>query len=177
MLANASDPSETIANTATWTGSGCTTDRRVPPTRVSTTVTNGAAFTVTKTATAGGRWPVTTADHVHDHASRIPEPRYRGQVSVTDSAPAGTTYVIVLDSSCTAPTGKHVYDSDMLDGSSRSPGRSPPGSRVAGRYSLDIRRQRRTPATQRETITNTATWTGVGLHRRSGGARPALRRW
>ncbi len=156
VTANAGDPSEVVSNTATWTGSGCSTTPSCSTNTVSVTVTNGASFTVTKTATAtatsGSSTPI-----VYDlNVDNVGTSSSAGTVTINDAVPSGTTYVAGSALCPTVSTPCSV--SVNLPVITWTVGAGVPGNTT---YQMTFS-VTANPTDPTETITNTAAWTGTG---------------
>ncbi len=168
VSANASDPTETIENTATWTGSGCATTGGCSTNTTATTVTNGAAFTVTKSATstvvAGSATAIAYTISVENTGTSTST----SAVTVTDAAPSGTTYVSG-SAACPAPIGSSTC-SFSLSGSfiTWTISSGVPSTTGGNTYVLAFSATANASDPE-ETITNNASWTGAGCSNGLGG--------
>ncbi len=147
-----------IVNTATWTGPGCTTAGGCSSNQVTTTVTNGAAFSVVKSAptsvVAGQATPLTytlTVKNTGPSAST-------GTLTVTDAAPGQTT-LAAGTASCGSLTGSTVSCSVVVSGSTVTwtiGAGVAPGQSFTLTFGVDV------ASTASGSITNTAAWGGPG---------------
>jgi uncharacterized repeat protein (TIGR01451 family)/fimbrial isopeptide formation D2 family protein len=164
--ADATDPVETIDNTATYTGEGCTPT--APATTCSTntvpvTVTN-PSLTVVKSAntsavTAGQAAPVVYTLTVSNPASQATPSSTQAPVTVTDVVPSGLTYVSESCGALTAsttPSCTASYDSVTNTVSYTL------GFPIAVGASYPLTFTASVNASDTSNIVNTANWTGPG---------------
>jgi uncharacterized repeat protein (TIGR01451 family) len=165
VTANASDPTETIPNTANYLYVGCTPTSTCQSNTVPITVTNTAALTLVKTAstgnvTAGQATPVTYTLAVSNPLSAISTTA--SSVTVSDVVPSGLTYVNGSVScgslnpgstpSCTSPS----YNASTNTVSYTL------GAGIAAGSTYPVTFQATVNAADATSIVNTATLTGPG---------------
>jgi len=171
VTANFTDPAETIMNTATFTGNGCTTSpncqsNQVPVAVTVTSLTVGKSANVTS-VTAGQNAPVIYTLTVSNPINQLTPFTTQSPVTVSDVVPSGLTYA---SSSCGALSGTSSPSCTATYDSSTRTVSFVLGAGIVVGASIPLTFQATVNASDTTSILNSGSWTGPGCVASSGSA-------